>query len=124
MLIGAFARLARLTVKAVRHYDAQGLIATREPLVAVFPLDLAEEFEVTVGVPGEPPDVVLAGGPWASTLHVGPYAELPLAYAALLEHVRERGHTPQDLVTETYLTDPSTAAPAELVTRLAVPLSG
>ncbi|MDN5748172.1 MAG: MerR family DNA-binding transcriptional regulator [Pseudonocardia sp.] len=26
MPIGAFARLARLTVKAVRHYDAQGLL--------------------------------------------------------------------------------------------------
>jgi DNA-binding transcriptional MerR regulator len=97
-------------------------IASREPLVAVFPLDLTEEFEVTVGVPGEPPDVVLAGGPWATTLHVGPYAELPLAYTALLEHVRERGHGLRGQVTETYLTDPSTAAPTELVTRLAVAL--
>ena len=91
------------------------------PLVAVFPLDLAEEFDVTVGVPG--PGRPLPGGAWASTVHVGPYATLPLAYTALLEHVRERGHTATGPVTETYLADPTTAAPEELVTRLAVALA-
>jgi effector-binding domain-containing protein len=65
---------------------------------------------------------VLSGGPWAATLHVGPYEELPLAYTALLEHVRERGHQALGPVTETYLTDPSTAAPDELVTRVAMAL--
>lgn len=92
----------------------------RGPLVAVFPLDLAEEFPVTAGLPSEVPDVVLPGGPWATTLHVGPYPELPLAYSALLEHVRERGHEAVGPVSETYLTDPSTAPPEELVTRIAV----
>ncbi len=91
------------------------------PLVAVFPLDLAEEFDVTVGVPGA--GRPLPGGAWASTVHVGPYATLPLAYTALLEHVRERGHTAAGPVTETYLADPTTAAPEELVTRLAVALA-
>jgi effector-binding domain-containing protein len=46
-----------------------------------------------------------------------------LAYAALLEHVRERGRPPSGPVTETYLTDPGVAAPEELVTRLAVALA-
>lgn len=96
----------------------------REPLVAVFPLDLAEEMEVTVGVPRPATDpreaVVLAAGSWASTLHVGPYERLPLAYTALLEHAREHGHEPVGPVSETYLTDPSTCGPDELVTRLAV----
>jgi hypothetical protein len=27
--------------------------------------------------------VLLPGGPWATTLHVGPYTQLPLAYTAL-----------------------------------------
>lgn len=98
-------------------------ITSREPLVAVFPLDLTDEFEVTVGVPGTEPDLALPGGRWATVLHVGPYPELPMAYAALLEHVRERGHDAVGPVTETYLTDPGTAAPAELVTRLAVALA-
>jgi DNA-binding transcriptional MerR regulator len=41
---------------------------------------------------------------------------------ALLEHVHEHGHQAQGPVTETYLTDPSTAAPEELVTRVAMAL--
>ncbi|WP_219414251.1 MerR family transcriptional regulator [Pseudonocardia nigra] len=100
-----------------------GGVPGREPLVAVFPLDLTEEFPVTVGVPTPDGDVVLPAGPWASTLHVGPYPQLPLAYAALLEHVREHGHEARGPVTETYLTDPGVAAPEELVTRLAVALA-
>ncbi|MBW0116416.1 hypothetical protein [Pseudonocardia abyssalis] len=39
---------------AVPHPAAHG----REPLVAVFPLDLTDGFEVTVGAPGAEPDVV------------------------------------------------------------------
>jgi DNA-binding transcriptional MerR regulator len=91
-------------------------------LVAVYPLDLADTMIVTVGVPAAGGDTLLPGGSWATTLHVGPYPELPLAYTALLEHVRDRGHDPRGPVTETYLADPTTAAPSELVTRLAVAL--
>jgi DNA-binding transcriptional MerR regulator len=91
--------------------------------VAVFPLDLADTMDVTVGVPAADGATELPGGAWASTLHVGPYAQLPLAYAALLEHVRERGHEACGPVTETYLNDPRTAPPEELVTRLAVALA-
>jgi DNA-binding transcriptional MerR regulator len=100
----------------------EGVEAGRSPLVAVFPLDLVDEFDVHVGVPATGGDAVLPGGPWATTLHVGPYPQLPLAYTALLEHVREHGHRPVGPVTETYLTDPSTAEPEELVTRVAVAL--
>ena len=99
-----------------------GAVPGREPLVAVFPLDLVDEFDVTVGVPATGGGTRLPGGPWASTLHVGPYPELPLAYTALLEHVREHGLHAIGPVTETYLTDPESAAPHELVTRLAVAL--
>ena len=67
-------------------------------------------------------ETILRGGPWATTLHVGPYAELPLAYTALLEHVRGLGHGAAGPITETYLTDPGTATPDELVTRIAVAL--
>jgi DNA-binding transcriptional MerR regulator len=95
----------------------------RGPLVAVYPLDLAEEMAVTVGLPDPAGPTGLPGAAWATTLHVGPYAQLPLAYAALLEHVRERGHTAAGPITETYLADPGTTAPAELVTRLAVALA-
>jgi len=53
-------------------------------------------------------------------LHVGGYDELPLAYAALLEHLRERGFAPTAPVTETYLNDPAAVPVAERVTRLSV----
>lgn len=66
--------------------------------------------------------MTLPGGPWAATLHVGPYEELPLAYTAVLEHVRAPGQQAKGPVTETYLTDPSTASPDEYVTRVAMPL--
>ncbi|MGI5132698.1 MerR family transcriptional regulator [Pseudonocardia sp. CA-107938] len=100
----------------------------REPLMAVYPLDLAEEMDVLVGVTsalaGLPDAQVLPAGTWASTLHVGPYETLSAAYTALLEHVREQGHEAVGPVTETYLTDPSTSGPDELVTRIAVLMIG
>ncbi|WP_142099836.1 MerR family transcriptional regulator [Pseudonocardia cypriaca] len=96
--------------------------AGRAPLVAVFPLDLVDEFDVQVGVPSAGGETALPGGSWATTLHVGPHPQLPLAYTALLEHVRELGHRPAGPVTETYLTDPDTAGPDEMVTRVAVAL--
>ncbi len=103
-------------------------LPVREGLVATFPLDLDDAFEVCVGVPVErhdavPPGTVaweLEAGTWASTLHVGSYEALALAYAALFEHLRERGHEPIGPIVETYLNDPTTVPPAELLTRLSV----
>jgi DNA-binding transcriptional MerR regulator len=96
----------------------------RQPMLGVFPLDLAEEMDVLVGVTraagGLPDTQVLPAGPWATTMHVGPYELLSSAYTALLEGTRERGHDAVGPVVETYLTDPSMAGPDELVTRLAV----
>jgi DNA-binding transcriptional MerR regulator len=97
-------------------------------LVALFPLDMDDAMDVFAGaaagsVPAGAVEVELPGGAWASTLHVGPYAELALAYSAVLEHVRERGHEPRGPVAETYISDPSTAPPHELVTRVAVRLA-
>jgi DNA gyrase inhibitor GyrI len=94
---------------------------------AVYPLDLEETFSLTAGVVGaDPVDGAavreLPGGDWASTLH-RPYEELALAYVALLEHVRERGHEPRAPMVETYLTDPTATPPAELVTRVAVAMA-
>ena len=124
-------------------------VTARVPFVAVYPLDITEEMDVMVGVPGSGsgsgsgsaeanerhfrPEgvgesavrreaVTLPGGLWASTLHVGAYTGLPLAYAAVQEHVRALGHTPLGPFTETYLADPQTSSPDELVTRLALAL--
>ena len=98
-------------------------------ITALYPVDLDETFALTAGVVGATAvpgaeEHELPGGDWASTLHVGPYEELPVAYVALLEHVRERGHEPRAPMAETYLNHPGTAEPHELVTRVAVALAG
>ena len=94
-------------------------------ITALYPLDLDEAFVLTAGIVGAPPvpgadEHELPAGVWASTLHVGPYEELPVAYAALLEHLRAHGHEPVAPIAETYLNDPARTPPTELVTRLAV----
>jgi len=98
------------------------------PFVGLFALDLAEAAPVTIGLPTPtdapaPPGLralALPGGPVATTLHTGAYDELPLAYAALLTAVHERGHEARAPIVETYLADPSRVGPEDLVTRLSV----
>lgn len=114
-------------------------IAWTPPIIGLFPLDVAEPgdvatldpegaFQVTAGVQTEAtaPGLeveVLPGGPAAITTHVGPYAGLPLTYHALLAWAYEHGYTPAGLIREIYLDDPNTTDPAQLVTRLAVPVA-
>ncbi|MER6982917.1 MerR family transcriptional regulator [Streptomyces carpinensis] len=98
-------------------------------LWALYPLDLEERMEIAVGVqtpqgegtPGLEFEA-LPGGPVAETVHVGPYAQLPLAYNALFAAVHERGLRPQAPVRETYLVGPTEAPQEELMTRLIVPV--
>ncbi|MFE5919280.1 MerR family transcriptional regulator [Streptomyces sp. NPDC056468] len=105
-------------------------IAWEPPLWALYPLDLREPMEIAVGVqmpPGEVTAVVadfevLSGGPVAETVHVGPYAQLPLAYNALFAAIHERGLHPTAPVREAYLVGPAEAPPEELLTRLVIPI--
>ncbi|GHC68055.1 MerR family transcriptional regulator [Streptomyces flavofungini] len=100
------------------------------PLWGLYPLDLEDRMEIAVGVElprhgAEPPgqDVeTLPGALVAETLHLGPYAQLPLAYNALFAAVHERGLSPRAPVREAYLVGPAEAPPEELMTRLIVPV--
>ncbi|MFC7641050.1 GyrI-like domain-containing protein [Streptosporangium lutulentum] len=65
---------------------------------------------------------VLPGGLVAETVHIGPYAQLPLAYNALFAAVHERGLRPQAPVREAYLVGPTEAPQEELMTRLIIPV--
>jgi DNA-binding transcriptional MerR regulator len=104
-------------------------IAWEPPLWALYPLDLAERMEIAVGVqtpqgegtPGLQFEA-LPGGPVAETTHIGPYAQLPLAYNALFAAVHERGLRPQAPVREAYLVGPVEAPREELMTRLIIPV--
>lgn len=97
------------------------------PVWGLFPIDLADGMRVAAGVEiGQAPPgtraETLAAGPAAVTVHAGPYAELPLAYHALLAWIHERGLRPRGPVREAYLVGPGEAGPAELLTKVVVPL--
>lgn len=109
-----------LCAEAVRAALSRGG-SVREPLVAVFPLDLDEDFIVTAGWPPTETWHCRAGrgrAPCTSGPTPSCHRPTPRCWSTC-----ERGHTAVGPVTETYLTDPTTAAPAELVTRLAVALA-
>ncbi|GLW11389.1 MerR family transcriptional regulator [Microtetraspora sp. NBRC 13810] len=104
-------------------------IAWEPPLWALYPLDLEERMEITVGVHtprgDETPGLefeALPGGPVAETVHVGPYTQLPLAYNALFSAIHERGLRPRAPVREVYLAGPAEAPQEELTTRLIIPV--
>ncbi|MBB5781881.1 MerR family transcriptional regulator [Nonomuraea jabiensis] len=104
-------------------------IAWEPPLWALYPLDLEERMEIAVGAQTpqgeEAPGLefeVLPGGPVAETVHIGPYAQLPLAYNALFAAIHERGLRPKAPVREAYLVGPAEAPQEELMTRLIIPI--
>ncbi|AJZ82504.1 MULTISPECIES: MerR family transcriptional regulator [Streptomyces] len=107
----------------------KGGIAWEPPLWGLYPLDLEERMEIAVGAqtsqgegtPGLEFET-LPGGPVAETVHLGSYAQLPLAYNALFAAVHERGLRPQAPVREVYLVGPAEAPQEEWTTRLIIPV--
>ncbi|MEU0568898.1 MerR family transcriptional regulator [Nonomuraea sp. NPDC005983] len=104
-------------------------IGWEPPLWGLYPLDLEERMEIAIGaqtLQGEgAPGLefeVLPGGSVAETVHIGPYAQLPLAYNALFAAIHERGLRPQAPVREAYLVGPAEAPQEELMTRLIIPI--
>jgi DNA-binding transcriptional MerR regulator len=99
--------------------------APGNPLIGLFPLDLAQHVIVAVAaevdgdIPGTTPEV-LAGGVFACASHVGPYEQLPLTAHGLLAWSGKRGHTPTGRLREIYLSDPHDTPPEQLVTRLMI----
>ncbi|MFD3761217.1 MerR family transcriptional regulator [Streptomyces sp. NPDC058622] len=104
-------------------------IAWEPPLWALYPLDLEERMDITVGAQTPQregtPDLefeVLPGGLVAETMHIGPYTQLPLAYNALFAAIHESGLRPQAPVREAYLVGPAEASQEALMTRLIIPV--
>jgi effector-binding domain-containing protein len=104
-------------------------IVWEPPLWGLYPLDLEERMEIAVGAQTPLGDgtpglefEALPGGPVAETVHIGPYAQLPLAYNALFAAIHERGPRPQAPVREAYLVGPAEAPQEELMTRLIIPV--
>ncbi|WP_243708817.1 MerR family transcriptional regulator [Actinomadura sp. GC306] len=89
-------------------------------LIGLFPLDMAEEFDVRVTVEAADGDDLLPGGMFASAVHVGPYEEIPLTVHGVLAWFGDHGHTPAGPVREVYLSDPATTPPERLETRVQI----
>lgn len=100
-----------------------------------FDLERPDEWHWTLAVPARPdtpaPDAVgdvrlehRAGRAGRRLIHHGPYAGEAPSLLALRAFVADRGLALAGAHTETYLTDPRTAAPADLRTELRVPVTG
>jgi DNA-binding transcriptional MerR regulator len=97
------------------------------PLWGLFPVDLPDQIHVAVGVQSDGSADGLAvehlpAGPAAVATHVGPYEQLALIYYAIFAWIHERSLRPCGTVREAYLTDPGTTDPAQLATRIVVPI--
>ena len=64
----------------------------------------------------------LPGGRYCTTLHVGPYEQLPEAWGAALDHVNAQGLALNEYAVEFYITDPREVPPEEYETEIALPL--
>ena len=64
----------------------------------------------------------LEGGTMAATIHHGPYEQIGPAYQTLTGWISEHGHETAGPPRETYLNDPQTVAPEELLTRVEFPI--
>ncbi|AVT41135.1 MerR family transcriptional regulator [Plantactinospora sp. BB1] len=102
----------------------------RPPVWGLFPVDLGSQLRVAVGVQSDVPADAVPGtaveelppGPVVAAVHVGPYEHLTLTYQAVFAWIHERGLRPCGQVREAYLADPVTTEPAQLVTRVVVPI--
>jgi effector-binding domain-containing protein len=107
---------------------AQGGTVTGTPYVAYrnmnmedldleigFPVSRVLAVQGTVG-PGE-----LPAGSWASTMHIGPYADVGPAWNELQGYIRAQGKVPAPVGYEFYFDGPETP-PEKIRTRVAFPL--
>lgn len=119
--------IPRALDEVLAYLDGEG-VAPAGPVVVVYH-DTEEPdadgdveiCEMEIGVPVREPlpgdgriaASAIGGGPVAWTLHLGPYDELPRAYAALAVWMQERGHREAGPPHEHYLTGPEEAVLAE-----------
>jgi effector-binding domain-containing protein len=112
------------------HVEAGGAQFAGPPF-ALYPGEMAEEFDAIVCMPVAPgatagPGVDLEevpGGRVATTMHVGPYPEVGKAYTALQEWMTDNGRRPAGPPREIYLNEPGTVPDAELLTEVDWPVT-
>jgi effector-binding domain-containing protein len=85
-------------------------------------VEIGFTFERTVEGDGEVSAGEIAEGKAAQCIHVGPYDQLRTTYEALEAWIAERGLRHVGPAYEFYLNDPQDATPAELRTRVVLPV--
>ncbi|WP_131735625.1 MerR family transcriptional regulator [Actinomadura roseirufa] len=113
------------TIAAATSACVRRLLSGRAPsgaLVGLFPLDMAEEFDVRVVMEAPDGGDLLPGGAFAAATHTGPYEEIPLTVHGVLAWFGDHGHVPGGPVREVYLDDPATTAPERLKTQVMIRL--
>ena len=116
---------------AIQEYLAQLGEAPAGPPFSGYPSLNRQNLDVELGYPVAHPlrgkGGIKAGeipaGRYASCLHVGPYAEIDHAYAALSAWLAANGYSATGAAYEHYLDDPAQTPAAQLRTRLLLPLA-
>ena len=99
------------------------------PFTAYYNMDM-QDLDIEIGFPlskklgGK--DIIQAGEipAWkiATCVHIGPYSDMPPAYTALSEWIKENGYRVIGVAYEIYLNDPGQTQPQELMTQIVFPL--
>ena len=98
------------------------------PMWGLFPVDVDGQLRIAVGLESAADPVGgttvqhLPGGLAVVATHVGPYEHLTLTYQAMFAWIHERGLRPHGQVREAYLAGPTTSDPAQLATRIVIPI--
>lgn len=134
--LGHYQQIPDTYAKLFDLLDARGLTEKTRQMVAIFyddpaktaPASLRSFAAVTAPktVPCDAPlqHITLPTGPHAVLRVIGPYSELPAAYAYLYgEWLAQSGHQPSGQPSyEVYINSPRTTAPADLVTEICLSL--
>jgi effector-binding domain-containing protein len=112
------------------HVEAGGAQYAGPPF-AIYPDEMADEFDAVICMPVAPGATggagvaleEIPGGRAATTVHAGPYPEVCKAYDALQKWMTDNGCHPGGPPREIYLNEPGTVPDAELLTEVDWPIT-
>lgn len=85
-------------------------------------IEICIPVEAAISESGEVYSRELEGGTMATTVHHGPYEQIAPAYHSLTGWISEHGHEITGPPRETYVNDPETTLPDDLLTRVEFPI--
>lgn len=109
--------------------ERQGMGPSGAPFALYYNMDM-QDLDVELGFPvsaefkpdGRVKPGILPGGRVALHTHKGPYETIESSYNALSGFMNERGVVPTEVCYESYLNDPDTTPPGDLLTEINFPL--